>query len=260
MIANPTPRYYRIYRLLKQAIESGQFPAEQAIPSENALASHYKVSRLTVRRSLELLQNEGLIQRRQGSGTYPTPESQAQTAALPADINTLMANIASMGESTQVRLLEFTYQIPSPDTRARLELPVSARVQRAVRVRYYKNQPFSYLITHVPESIGRHYTEADLRSTPLHTLFRQHAIEPWEAEQTFSATLADADQAEALGVDVGAALLCIRRTVRDRQGAPIEYLIASYNPARFEYRMALSHRPSLNNDSGHWVLDSARIA
>jgi GntR family transcriptional regulator len=260
MIANPTPRYYRIYRLLKQAMESGQFPAEQAIPSENALASHYKVSRLTIRRSLELLQNEGLIQRRQGSGTYPTPKVQAQTATLPADINTLMSTISTMGESTQVRLLGFDYQTPNPDTRARLELPANARVQRAVRVRYYKNQPFSYLITHVPESIGRHYTEADLRSTPLNTLFRRQSIEPWEAEQTFSATLADTDQAEALGVEVGAALLCIRRTVRDRNGIPIEYLIASYNPARFEYRMALSHQPSRNNDSRHWVLNSTRVA
>ncbi len=70
MIDNPTPRYYKIYRLLKLAIENGQFPPERAMPGENALAERYDVSRLTIRRSLELLQREGLVQRRQGAGTF----------------------------------------------------------------------------------------------------------------------------------------------------------------------------------------------
>src|SRR3546814_1039312 len=90
MIANPTPRYYRIYRLLKQAIESRQFASNEALPSENALAQQYQVSRLTIRRSLELLQHDGLIERRQGRGTFPRPGN-AKTAPLPADINKLLA-------------------------------------------------------------------------------------------------------------------------------------------------------------------------
>lgn len=260
MISNPTPRYYRIYRLLKQAVESGQFETGQTLPSENALAQHYKVSRLTIRRSLDMLQQEGLIERRQGSGTYPTPRASAQTANLPADINTLMANISTMAESTQVELLEFAYQSPDPETRARLELPTNAKVQKAVRVRYYNKQPFSYLITYVPESVGRHYTQDDLKHSSLHALFKKQSIEPWEAEQTFSATLADAQHAEALGVDVGAALLCIRRVVRDRSGTPIEYLIAAYNPARFEYRMSLAQATPRQDGTGQWMPSNARIA
>lgn len=260
MIANPTPRYYKIYRLLKQAIESSQFEPDKAMPSENALAEKFKVSRLTVRRSLELLEHEGLIERRQGSGTYPTNRASTQTAALPADINTLLANIYSMGQSTQVALLEFNYQMPDPDTRARLELPANVKVQRAVRVRHHNNQPFSYLVTYVPEPIGRNFTEADLKSNSLHALLQKQNVAPWEAEQTFSAMLADAHHAEALGVDIGAALLCIRRVVRDRKGTPIEYLIAAYNPALFEYRMSLSQAPATKGQSNRWVLSSTSVA
>src|SRR3546814_16577700 len=97
MIANPTPRYYRIYRLLKQAIESRQFASNEALPSENALAQQYQVSRLTIRRSLELLQHDGLIERRQGRGPFPRPGN-AKTAPLPADINKLRSEARRGGK------------------------------------------------------------------------------------------------------------------------------------------------------------------
>ncbi|MEO6984629.1 MAG: GntR family transcriptional regulator, partial [Paralcaligenes sp.] len=54
MISNPTPRYYKIYRLLKQGIENHEFSPNDAMPGENALAERYHVSRLTIRRSLDL--------------------------------------------------------------------------------------------------------------------------------------------------------------------------------------------------------------
>src|SRR3546814_870688 len=156
MIASPTPRYYRIYRLLKQAIESRQFASNEALPSENALAQQYQVSRLTIRRSLELLQHDGLIERRQGRGTFPRPGN-AKTAPLPADINKLLARLSEMGSSTQASLLSFGYETASPDVCTKLELPHGSTVQKAVRVRYHDDHPFSYLITYVPEHIGRQY-------------------------------------------------------------------------------------------------------
>lgn len=252
MIANPTPRYYRIYRLLKQAIEGQQFDAGRALPGENALAGQYGVSRLTIRRSLDLLQQEGLVERRQGAGTFPCPPS-APSAALPADINKLMAHLSDMGANTQARLLSFGYEAAGPDVRTRLELPAHAKVQKALRVRYYHDQPFSYLLTYVPESVGRRYTEVDLGQNALQRIFRRLGLKPTSAEQSFTAILADVHHAEALDVGVGSPLLCIKRVVRDADGTPLEYLIAAYNPARFEYRMALSNRRAKGRDT--WVMD-----
>src|SRR5690606_42101169 len=109
MIDNPTPRYYKIYRLLKHAIENGHYVDNEAMPGENVLAEQYKVSRLTIRRSLELLQREGLIERRQGSGTFPVMGNVA-SQPLRADINKLVAHLNKMGTGTQVQELNLEYE------------------------------------------------------------------------------------------------------------------------------------------------------
>ncbi|SHI11002.1 GntR family transcriptional regulator [Pollutimonas bauzanensis] len=254
MINNPTPRYYKIYRLLKQALENRDFASDEALPGENALAEKYQVSRLTIRRSLELLQREGLIERRQGSGTYPTVSS-VKVQPLPADINKLLAHLNKMGATTEAKLLSFAYEMPNPDVQNRLELAANTAVQKAIRVRYYEGAPFSYLITYVPEHLGRRYTEEDLMRHPLQALFKKSGMRAAAAEQSLTATLADTQHADALAVEVGSPLLCIRRVVRDAGNRPMEYLIAAYNPARFEYRMTMSNKRSKGEDA--WIMDDS---
>lgn len=254
MIANPTPRYYKIYRLLKQTIENREFDNNEPLPGENALAEKYQVSRLTIRRSLDLLQQEGLIERRQGSGTYPTA-NKVKVQPLPADIKKLLAHLDKLGANTKAVLLSFDYEKPSADVQHRLELPANARVQKATRVRYHDDAPFSYLVTYVPEHIGKRYTEQDLAHHPIQQVFRKLGIRMASAEQSFTATLADAHHAEALDIDVGAPLLCIKRVVRDTANTPVEYLIAAYNPGRFEYRMTMSARQSKGEDI--WIMDES---
>lgn len=255
MIANPTPRYYKIYRLLRQAIENREYPHDKAIPGEHALAKQYGVSRLTIRRSLDLLQQEGLVERRQGAGTYPLTAG-IRIQPLPADINRLISDMQKMGADTDVRLLGFDYEVPSQHVQTQLELPVNEQVQKAVRVRYYEKAPFSYLITYVPEHIGRHFKQADLQTTSLQDILKKQGIRLGSAEQAFTATAADAHQAQALNVEISTPLLCIKRVTRDTNNRPIEYLIAVYNPRRFEYRMTLSNKRTRTGEA--WVPDTGR--
>lgn len=252
MIANPTPRYYTIYRVLKQAIENREFAPDAPLPGENGLARKFGVSRLTIRRSLDLLQQEGLVDRRHGSGTYPRLQN-ARLQPLAADINQLLAKLEDMGANTQVRVLEFGYEAPGPDVQHRLELGPRALVQKAVRVRHYEGAPFSYLVTYVPEAFGRHYDGRDLVSQPLQSLLRKAGVVLESAEQSITATLADAPQAEALGVGVGSPLLCIKRVIRNDENVPVEYLLAAYNPERFEYRMTMSKAGQESGDA--WIMD-----
>ncbi|MGO1765787.1 hypothetical protein CAP48_18405 [Advenella sp. S44] len=252
MIDNPTPRYYKIYRLLKQAIENGQYDHQEAMPGENILAETYQVSRLTIRRSLDLLQSEGLVERRQGSGTFPIARNVA-THPLSADINKLVDHLNKMGTGTQVRLLSFEYETAGQMAAHQLELPAKSKVQKAIRVRYHDDKPFSYLITYVPEDIGRRYTKDDMTQQPLQALLKGLGIKLGSAEQSFTATAADVHHADALDVGISSPLLCIKRLTRDTLGRPVEYLIAVYNPERFEYRMALSNKRSKGIDG--WIVN-----
>lgn len=226
----------RVYLLLRDAILGGKHPAGSLLPSEQRLAALHDVSRVTVRRALDALSGEGLIEKRAGAGSMVCRA--APTFA--ADMTTLIPQVVAMGRDTEARLLSFTYLPAPPHVAEALDLGPDARVQQAVRVRRAEGAPFSHLTTYVPESIAAHYSESDLAGTPLFELLERGGVRIAAARQSVSATLAAPDVAEALGVVVGSALLALTRVVRDAEGSGVEYLSALYRPDRFRLDMTMN--------------------
>lgn len=239
------PLHHQVYVVLRQQIGDGHYPAGTALPSEHKLEELFAVSRITVRRALDRLANEGLIVRRHGKGSFAQP----MITPPPIDTNLrgMLENLLAMGLKTKVDLIEFQY-IPAPaDIAARLELDVGAIVQRVVRVRHYEGKPFSFLTTYVPETIGRTYGPEDMRERPLLSLFEKAGITVTHADQSITAKLADTRVAPLLDVEIGAALLAIRRVVRQEKGLPIEYLEALYRPDIYEYQVTMSRSNQKSN-------------
>lgn len=238
----------RLYLVLRDLLKSGGVPPGRRLPSEPELAATHGVSRVTVRRALDALALEGLIERRPGSGTFacaaPGP------APISGDVANLVAHIAEMGRTTAVRLLAFAYEpAPAPVAEA-LRLAPGARTQVSRRVRLIDGAPFSHLVTHVPECIGRAYAEADLATTPLLTLLERSGITVARATQTMTAALAGPEAGEALEVEVGTPLISVTRTVYDTTGRGVEHLAALYRPDRYSIRMELQREGA--PDARNW--------
>lgn len=227
----------RLYLLLRDRIVSGEDRPQTRLPSEPMLAEQHGVSRVTVRRALDKLAGEGLIERRPGSGTFVA--GRRNEAPVTADFSNLLTHLVEMGRRTEVRLLSFGYVTPPPAVAEALGLAAGERVQRAVRLRLIDGAPFSYLITHVPERIGVSYSEAEMASTPLLELLERSGIVADRASQTIGAALAGPDLAEALGLEIGAALLSMTRVVQGIDGEGIEHLHAFYRPDLYSFRMDL---------------------
>ncbi len=239
MTTSPLPLYHKVYLLLKQKLSTQGFPVELPMPGETTLATEYGVSRLTIRRSLQALQAEGLIERRQGRGTFVTAGYPLTRPHRDSNMDALMTHLADMGMQTKVRLLEQTNVAAPLDVAQRMGLAPGTQVHFARRVRSYENAPFSLLTTYVPKDLGQRISRRDLGSKPLLTIFRELGVQIAGAEQSLSATLADPLCAEPLDVPVGSALLRVRRAVRDVSGRVVEYLDAVYRPDRYEYRMEM---------------------
>ena len=244
-IATQSVKARRIYLLLRERIASGDLPAGRRLPSEPVLAAEQGVSRVTLRRALDRLAEEGLVSRRVGAGTFVTQGMLSPVVA--ANLADVFTQLKTMGQTTGLRLLAFAYG-PAPDavTQA-LGLRAGERTQRSVRVRLIDGQPFSYLTTHIPERIGLTYDEADLATTPLLELLERSGIVADRASQTLSATLAGPDMADALQLEVGAPLLSLTRVVH---GAGVEHLHALYRPDRFAFHLDLTR----SGDLGRWDL------
>jgi GntR family transcriptional regulator len=231
------PLYHQVHLTIRQRIQDGVYPPGSLMPTEQELTRQFGVSRITVRRSLSALTDEGLIRRERGRGTFVS--SQKYSPMVRASISGLIENLMAMGLKTKAELIEFNYVTALPDVSNLLELPSDAVVQRSVRVRSFQNMPFSYLVAHVPESIGKSFTMEDMRSQPLLTLLERSGVKVESAYQTISARAADSDVAPLLQVPVGAPLIYITRLVRDRGGRPVELIRGLYRPDRYEYAMVV---------------------
>ena len=238
----------RVYLLLRDEIAQGAHG--DRLPSEQRLADRFQVSRVTIRRALETLAADGLIEKRPGAGSRIVGPG-AGAVGFAADFATLLPQLVEMGRRTTARLLAFSYG-PAPDAVARaLDLETGARVQTAVRVRRIEGRAFSYLTTHVPEEIAAGYDEADLAATPLFRLLERSGVRIAAAHQSVTATLAAPDVAEALDVSVGAPLLALQRVVRDDGGHGVEFLSALYRPDVFRLEMTLNRVGT--GDARHWA-------
>ena len=227
----------RIYLVLRDRIAGGVLPPGARLPGEPDLAAEHGVARVTVRRALDQLAQEQLVERRPGVGTFVRAG-----AVLPptiVDFSDVFLHLKEMGRRTEVRLLSFAYAVPPPPVAEALELAPGEAAQRAVRVRRMGGGPFSHLTTHVPAGIGQTYSEAELASQPLLTLLERSGLRIGRARQSIGAALAGPELAEALEVEIGAPLIALTRLVQDEEGRPVEHLRALYRPDRFSFEMQL---------------------
>jgi GntR family transcriptional regulator len=231
----PWPKYHHLYLVLRQRIREGAFAQDGGFPTEQELTRDFGVSRITVRKALERLEREGAIDRQRGRGTFVT--SRAPDALVSASLSGSIENLVAMGLRTQVEVVSFDY-LPAPaSVAAQMDLAPGAEVQRVVRIRRYEGRPFSHLTTHVPADIGRAYTEADMRETPLLLLLERAGVSIASGEQTITARLAEPEVARLLQIEPGEALLGITRLVRDQSGRCVELVTGNYRPDTYEHKM-----------------------
>lgn len=251
--ALPLPKYHRIYLVLREQLQEGRF--EGGVPGELALMRQFGVARVTVRRALEQLADEGLIAREPGRGTRAIgPDERTGGGAgdpMRTHLTGLLENLVSMGLRTSVKVLDVDTVTASGAVASALGLAPGDAVQKAVRVRSTREGPLSHITTYVPADIARRFGRRELSRKPILLLLEESGVKVGRAVQTISARLADAEVAGHLDLAVGSALLAVRRLIYDEQERPVQWLHGLYRPDRYEYEMQLSRVGSI--DAKVWV-------
>jgi GntR family transcriptional regulator len=250
----PLPKYHQIYLVLREQLHEGRFA--EGLPGELALMGQFGVARVTVRRALEQLASEGLIERNPGRRTRALPppvtgEGLGTRSMERANLRGLLENLVTMGLHTSVRVIEVATITASTQVAEALELQLGDAVQKAVRVRSTKEGPLSHITTYVPDTIARRFGRRELSKKPILVLLEESGVKVGRAHQTISARLADNVLAQHLDVSVGSALLAVRRLIYDEDERPVQWLHGFYRPDRYTYEMQLSRVGSI--DAKVWV-------
>jgi GntR family transcriptional regulator len=197
---------------LRDRIVSG---ARGALASEAELGREYGVSRVTVRRALELLRDEGLVSVRRGVGWFVAVDPVRQSLGR---VTTVEAALEAAGAESGRRVLEFTFERAPVDVAKTLGLAADAEVLRVTRLNLADGEPFALVTVWVPATLGAHLSRADVERSTFYDLLPLQGVEPGRVVQTITAIEAGHDQAEQLGVPVGSPLLACRRVTYDRHG------------------------------------------
>ena len=235
--ADAAPAYVQLAQGLRRRIESGELSAGTALPAERELAARLGVSRVTLRQGLGLLEAEGLLRRRRGSGTFVagTPHTSRQLGLL----SSFSDEVRAQGGVPGARVLSFTQGRPTPQAALSLGLTAAAQVYRLRRLRTSDGDPLAVEDSTLPAALIGPLTAQDVTDASLYGLLGQRHLAPARAIRHLRAQNASAELAHLLGVPLGAALLTTERVSWLASGRPVEYARACYRGDRYDFVMDL---------------------
>lgn len=205
----PVSLYYQLELHLRREFAGSDFRPGVAIPSENELAAKYGVSRVTVRRALDRLEEDGLIIRRRGARTVL---SQLVTD-LPKDEKSRSEfrgfedELRVRGLTPQAELLEVTEGQAPEAVAALLGIPADASVVRIRRLGQAGNKPLWLESRFFPLELGRTIAKADLTHESILRLIRDAGFDVKQVEMQLRPVVATARQAKMLRMPSGQALM-----------------------------------------------------
>lgn len=187
-------------------------PAGSVLPSEAEMSVEFGASRVTIRRALELVRDDGLIAARQGFGWFVATEPVQQSLE---SLATIESHVEGVGKLSERKVEEFAFEAPPARVRALLGVD---QVLRVKRVNLADGEPFAVVTVWCPADLGAKLSRRDVERRPFYELLD---IELRGATQTIGADLIEAVDARLLGVPVGSPVLRCQRVTTDRHGDPV---------------------------------------
>ena len=206
------PLYQRITDDLRDRIGAGEFGAGRLLPSEAELGRAYGASRVTVRRALEALRDDGLVDSRQGFGWF-VPAAPVEQAL--GRLGTIEAQLAESGRTSERRVLDFRFAGARSHVKAVLGVD---RVLEVRRLNLVDGMPFAVVTVWCPAELARGLSLEDVERATFHDLL---GVELGGATQTIAAGAVGAVDAAALDVPEGSPALLAERVTRAADGTAV---------------------------------------
>ncbi len=197
--------YKQVADSLRKQILSGELAPGAQLPTERELCHQFSASRITIRRALQILADEILIQRRHGSGTFVSPTPSRRIPLLATDFS---GSVAVHAPELGRRLESWKWQKASDEVAGMLQIPVDDRVLFARRIDVLEEESVAFDEVYLPETVADRLDKQDLAQLKF--------IERWQEvqqiridylTQSIEAVAATKEHTQYLGVKNGSPLL-----------------------------------------------------
>lgn len=226
--AGHAPLYLKLQDALRGAIERGQLRAQDALPPERELAQDFNVSRITVRKALDGLVAEGLLNRRQGAGTFVSGRVEKQFAKLTS----FSEDMLSRGRAPSSEWLLKASGAVTPNEALMLSLSPGTPVYRFHRIRFADGSPMALEQSTIAGSCLPRVEAVD---TSLYAALEAAGNRPVRALQRLRAVLFDEEQAALLHVEPKAPGLFIERRGFLEDGRTVEMTRSWYRGDAYDF-------------------------
>ncbi len=226
--ARRAPAYQHLRRTLQHAIDNGELKPGQALPGERELARLLDLSRVTVRKAIAGLVEDGLLMQRHGAGTFVAERIVKSFSQLTSFTDDLRAR----GLDPKSVFLERSVGEVTPEEAMALNLSPGAQVVRYYRLRTAGEQPLALERTAVPQSV---LADPALVGNSLYEAFARLGIRPARALQRLRAIALDAEQARLLHLPEGSPGLFIERRTFLEDGRVVEFTRSFYRGDAYDF-------------------------
>lgn len=208
------PVYTQLANALRGRIEAGEWPLGTKLPSIETLASEFGVAAATLRQAIEVLEEEGLIRRRHGRGTFVESEpGERRWLPLASDWDSLVRMIDPL--KPKLLLVETAKRQPRILESEGRPVPVYQHIKR---VHYRDNKPFCVIDIYLAASIYLKNPARFRKEVVVPILARMADVKIAKASQTLAIDGASPETAKYLELPIGAPVAKVRRSIADADG------------------------------------------
>lgn len=227
------PLYQQLAEELKTQIRSGELRENERIMTEMELSEKYQISRITVRKALELLVDEEILTRKRGIGTFVSGKK------LERNMNRFMGftqNCEMNGKKAGTKFLSAEIIKARASDMKYLNLEGDDKVLSIRRLRYCDDAPVIVEENHFPRKYA--YLLAEDLNGSLHAILSAHGVCLKDGVKKLGICYATKEEAALLGVTENEALLISKDTTFDDKNEAVYHGKNIINPERYEFNIS----------------------
>jgi GntR family transcriptional regulator len=225
---DPRPLYLQIQGLLRDAIRSGALEPGSGIPPERDLAVEYGVARITMRKAIEGLAQEGLLSRRRGAGTFVA----GRVDKVFAKLSSFSEDMIARGKAPSTQWISRAGGVVTPEEAMALGLSPGSPVFRFNRIRLADDERMALEFSTIA---GSCLASVDDVGSSLYEALERTGCRPVRALQRLRAVPFGAQHAKMLGVDTGQPGLLIERRGFLGDGRVVEFTRSYYRGDAYDF-------------------------